>query len=167
MNITSIAEKIDSMEDVNIDGAEVLNDVRDFIGRFCAFPDQHCLTAVALWAAHAHMVGHFYTTPRLAIVSPEKGSGKTRVLEVLNLLVPDPMMSISASSAPLFRTLAQQQITLLFDEVDTGLDTSTALAMYGMLEKRLEGRILVVVSHNDTIIQRYRSYKLSDGRVEQ
>ena len=100
------------------DGAGLLDDTRDFIKRFCAFPDGHCLTAVTLWAAHTHMVGRFHTTPRLALLSPEPASGKTRVLEVLELLVPEPMLSLSASPAAVFRTLASRQITLLFDEVD-------------------------------------------------
>lgn len=96
----------------------VLDDVRAFIKRFCAFPNDHALTAVTLWAAHSHMVEHFHTTPRLAFLSPEPASGKTRALEVLDLLVADPMFSLSASPAAIFRTLAVRQITLLFDEAD-------------------------------------------------
>lgn len=99
-------------------GAELLNDVQSFIAKFCAFPDQHCLTAVTLWAVHAHLVTQFYTSPRLALLSPEAASGKTRVLEVLDLLVPESLFSINAAPAAIFRTLAQRQITLLFDEVD-------------------------------------------------
>ena len=99
-------------------GWEILDDVREFIRRFCVFPDDHALNAVTLWAVHTHMIQHFHTTPRLLLSSPEPGSGKTRVLEVLNLLVPYPMFSLSASPAAVFRTLKDQQITLLFDEVD-------------------------------------------------
>ena len=99
-------------------GDTLLDDVHDFIRRFCVFPNEHCLTAVTLWAAHTHMVEHFHTTPRLALLSPDPQSGKTRVLEVLDLLVPNSMLSISASPAAIFRSLDQQQITLLFDEVD-------------------------------------------------
>ena len=97
----------------------LLDDVRTFIGRFCAFPDEHCLNAVTLWAAHTHMVEFFYTTPRLALLSPEPSSGKTRVLDVLDLLVPEPMYSFGASPAAIFRRLADRQVTVLFDEVDT------------------------------------------------
>jgi hypothetical protein len=100
------------------DGAELLNDVRTFVKRFCVFPDEHCLTAVTLWVAHAHMVREFHTTPRLAVLSPEASSGKTRVLEVLDLLVPESFLTLNASPAAVFRTLANKQITLLFDEVD-------------------------------------------------
>ncbi len=99
-------------------GYGLLNELRAFISRFCVFPDEHCLTAVALWAAHTHMLEHFYTTPRLALLSPDPGSGKTRVLEVLDMLVPQSMFSLNASPAAIFRCLDQEQITLLFDEVD-------------------------------------------------
>ncbi len=64
---------------------ELLDDVRKFIARFCVFPSEDCLIAVTLWAAHTHIIEHLWTTPRLAVLSPELGSGKTRVLEVLEL----------------------------------------------------------------------------------
>ncbi len=99
-------------------GYELLNELRTFISRFCVFPDEHCLIAVSLWAVHTHMLDHFYTTPRLALLSPDPGSGKTRVLEVLDMLVRESMFSLNASPAAIFRCLDQDQITLLFDEVD-------------------------------------------------
>ena len=85
-SISVLHAKIDSMEMPSPapDGAEVLSNVRDFIRRFCIFPDEHSLVAVTLWAAHTHMVGHFHTTPRLAVLSAELSSGKTRVLEILH-----------------------------------------------------------------------------------
>jgi hypothetical protein len=117
--ITSLADLLDSKYEAGqVDGAELLDDVRGFISRFCVLPTDHALAAVALWAVHAHMIEHFHTTPRLMLASPEPGSGKTRVLEVLDLLVPEPMFSLSASPAAVFRTLSDRQITLLFDEVD-------------------------------------------------
>ncbi|MCH6585259.1 MAG: DUF3631 domain-containing protein [Proteobacteria bacterium] len=102
-----------------INGAELLDTVHTFIKRFVAFPSPACIDTVTLWAAHAHMVEHLYTTPRLALLSPEPESGKTRVLEILDLLTPRPMLIFSPSVAAIFRKLAQEQITLLFDEVDT------------------------------------------------
>lgn len=99
-------------------GALILTDVRDFIRRFCVLPGEAELTAITLWVAHTHIVEHLYITPRLAVLSPEPGSGKTRVLEIVGLLVTDPMLSLSASSAAIFRSLAKRQMTLLFDEID-------------------------------------------------
>lgn len=100
------------------DGARLLDDLRTFVGRFVAPPRAEALDAIVLWAAHAHMAGYFYTSPRLALLSPEPGSGKTRVLEVLYPVVARPMFSFSASPAAIFRKLAQEDHTLLFDEVD-------------------------------------------------
>jgi Protein of unknown function (DUF3631) len=99
-------------------GAAVLDRVAAFLGRYVAFPSEHALTAVTLWAAHTHAVGCFYVTPRLVLDSAEPGSGKTRVLELLNLLVHRPELTISASTAALFRLISQQPHTILFDEVD-------------------------------------------------
>lgn len=99
-------------------GALVLDQVAAFIARYVAFPSEHALTAVTLWAAHTHAVGCFYVTPRLVLDSAEAGSGKTRVLELLNLLCRHPEMTISASTAALFRLISQQPHTILFDEID-------------------------------------------------
>jgi hypothetical protein len=108
----------DNPDVIPVDGDKLLAYTEKFIRRFCAFPDEHCLVAVTLWVAHAHMVQHFQTSPRLALLSPEAGSGKTRVLEILDLLVPDPLFCLSASPAAIFRTLSDRQITLLYDETD-------------------------------------------------
>jgi hypothetical protein len=99
-------------------GAALLDDVRRFVARFVAFPTPTALDAVTLWAAHAHLVLGGENTPRLALLSPEPGSGKTRTLEVLELLTPGPMFALSASSPATFRSLLTGQRTLLFDEVD-------------------------------------------------
>ena len=101
------------------DGAALLDAVRQFLCRFIVFPETVCFDTVALWAAHAHMVEYFHTTPRLAALSPEPESGKSRVLEVLDLLTPSSMLILSPSVAAIFRTLANERTTLLFDEVDT------------------------------------------------
>lgn len=102
----------------HLGGSDLLDASKTFISRFCAFPDEHSLVAVTLWAAHTHMASHFYSTPRLALISPEPSSGKTRVLEVLDLLVSHSMFAFNASPAAIFRTLEDGLITLLLDEVD-------------------------------------------------
>jgi hypothetical protein len=100
------------------DGAAVLDEIGAFVSRFSAFPDQHCVPTLALWYAHTHAIEHFYVTPRLILSSAEPGSGKTRVLEVAQYLVHAPEMTISASTAALFRMVSAAPITILFDEVD-------------------------------------------------
>lgn len=100
------------------EAAELLDAVRAFLVRFVAFPSDAARDAVALWAAHAHLVEGGENSPRLALLSPEPGSGKTRVLEILELLVREPMAVLNASAAPIFRTIEAERPTLLFDEVD-------------------------------------------------
>ena len=53
-------------------------------------------------------------------MSPERGSGKTRALEVTALLVPRPLHSVNNSVAFVIRTIADEAglPTILYDEVD-------------------------------------------------
>jgi len=86
---TRLIEK--RLAELDAEGRNLLDDVRSFIARFVAFPSSAALDAVALWVAHAHLIAAGENSPRLALLSPEPGSGKTRTLEVLELLVPAPM----------------------------------------------------------------------------
>jgi len=100
------------------EAAELLTRVERFIGRYVAAPSPHALVALTLWAAHTHGMGAFESTPRLALLSPEPSSGKTRALEVLETLTPAPLHGLNASTAAIFRTIAAARPTLLLDEVD-------------------------------------------------
>jgi hypothetical protein len=102
----------------NPDGDEVLAEAEAFISRFCVLPGEHCYTAVTLWAAHTHFIEKLETTPRLACLSPEPGSGKTRVLEVLDVVCGNPLMALDISMSAFFRIVEDSQPTILLDEVD-------------------------------------------------
>ncbi|SED87885.1 Protein of unknown function [Streptomyces sp. 3213] len=104
-----------------IDGAALLNEVEAFHRRFNVFPTEAAYVAVALWDAHAHLIDCFDSTPRIAFLSPEPGSGKSRALEVIETLVPRPMVAVNASAAALFRSVSgpDGRPTILFDEIDT------------------------------------------------
>lgn len=102
----------------NDGGAQLLDSVEAFIRRFCVLPGEHCYAAVALWAAHTHFIRRLETTPRLACLSPEPGSGKTRVLEVLDVLCASPLMALDISMAAFFRIVEDRQPAILLDEVD-------------------------------------------------
>ncbi|MEU8570791.1 DUF3631 domain-containing protein [Streptomyces pathocidini] len=105
-----------------IDGAALLDEVEAFHRRFNVFPAEAAYVAVVLWDAHAHLLDCFESTPRLAFLSPEPGSGKSRALEIVETLVPNPMAAVDASAAALFRAVAGvdgKRPTILFDEIDT------------------------------------------------
>ncbi|MFF5666581.1 DUF3631 domain-containing protein [Streptomyces griseofuscus] len=104
-----------------MDGAALLAEVEAFHRRFNVFPSEAAYVAVALWDAHAHLLDCFDSTPRIAFLSPEPGSGKTRALEIVETLVPQPMTAVNASAAALFRSVSSGngKPTILFDEIDT------------------------------------------------
>lgn len=99
-------------------GAAVLDDVAEFLRAYVAFPSSHAPVAVTLWAAHTHLAAQFDSTPRLALVSPEKQCGKSRVLELLELLCAGAETLSDASAAYLYRRIAAGEVTVLLDEAD-------------------------------------------------
>ena len=67
-------------------GAEILDSAMGSIRQFVSVSESQA-RAVTLWTAHTHAFDAADCTPYLAVNSPEKQSGKTRLLEVLRLLV--------------------------------------------------------------------------------
>jgi hypothetical protein len=102
-------------------GDALLNEVHSFLERFIQYPSPHAHVAHTLWIAHAHLMVVWAETPRLAFLSPEPASGKTRALEITELLVPRPVLSVNATPAYLFRKVSDEEglPTILFDEIDT------------------------------------------------
>ncbi|WP_392754757.1 DUF3631 domain-containing protein [Streptomyces sp. LN590] len=104
-----------------IDGAALLDEVEKYHRRFNIFPLEAAYVAVTLWDAHAHLLDCFDSTPRLAFLSPEPASGKSRALEIVETLAPYPMVAVNASASALFRAVSGMDArpTILFDEIDT------------------------------------------------
>lgn len=107
--------------DLSVDGDRLLTDIADFVRRLVALPSEDAVVAMALWAAHAHAIDCFESSPRIAFLSPEPASGKTRCLEVLETLTPYPMMAVNSTPAALFRAVSdlERRPTILFDEIDS------------------------------------------------
>ncbi|MFE4328065.1 DUF3631 domain-containing protein [Streptomyces sp. NPDC056831] len=100
-------------------GAELLADLRETIGRYVVLPSEEALNAVTLWVAASHIQPALQHAPRLAVVGPTKGCGKSRVLDVLHETVHQPMMTVNTSPAVVFRVIGKNPPTLLVDEADT------------------------------------------------
>jgi Protein of unknown function (DUF3631) len=101
--------------------AQILDGVHDFLDRFVIYPSKEAHDAHVLWIAHTHVMEAWESTPRIAFLSPEPSSGKTRALEVAELLVPNPVEAINVTPAYLFRKVGDDNAkpTILFDEIDT------------------------------------------------
>ena len=95
----------------------VLDDIAGYLRRFVVLTDPQ-VAAVSLWVFHTHALPAFDTTPYLSITSAEKRSGKTRLLEAVELVVREPLPTANISDAALFRVIAEKTPSLLMDEVD-------------------------------------------------
>ena len=102
-------------------GGHILNDVHAYLARFIAYPSKEAHVAHTLWIAHAHLMDAWESTPRIAFLSPEPSSGKTRAIEITETLVPRPVEAINVTPAYLFRKVGDPDgmPTILFDEIDT------------------------------------------------
>src|SRR5262245_55195791 len=98
-------------------GHAVLHDIESFIAKFVVYPSEHARVAHVLWLAHTHLMSVWDSTPRIAFLSPEPASGKSRALEVSELLVPRPMQAVNMTSSALFRSVGSEDglPTILFD----------------------------------------------------
>ncbi|MEA2599772.1 MAG: hypothetical protein QOF89_764 [Acidobacteriota bacterium] len=78
-------------------------------------------TIIAAWVVAAWLSVVWDRFPHLSIYSPEKRCGKTRLLEVLKLIVPNPTFTSSISPAALYRVIGGSPIrpTLILDEAQS------------------------------------------------
>lgn len=109
-----------------IDGVQLIDEACRAIRQYLVLPNGS-LEVLALWAIHTHEFRCFNHTPRLAIISPEKGCGKTTTLDVLAELVARPLLSSNATVSAVFRTIEIAAPTLLIDEADTFLKENDEL----------------------------------------
>jgi len=100
--------------------------VEGYVKRFVIYPSEHARVAHVLWIAHAHLMDCWENTPRLAFMSAEKESGKTRALEITALFVPEPELVFNPSPAALIRIVAAGMPTILHDEIDNVFRSPTA-----------------------------------------
>ena len=98
--------------------SKLLDEVLAFLRRFLILPAEHFYVAMALFVLHTHVISVADSSPRLVLKSPEKESGKTRALEVLDLLVLAPLSVMSTTTAAIFRLLKEEQATVMLDEAD-------------------------------------------------
>lgn len=102
------------------------DNVQSYIQRFVSFPGDHYAPVVTLWIIHTYLTAEFDNTGRLAALSAEPASGKSRLVEVVGDLSRNTVASINASPAAIFRHIEKTEgdTTLIFDEIDTVYSSS-------------------------------------------
>ena len=99
------------------DAPTLLDDVEQFFKRFIVLPVS-CYLPLALWALATHIFEMFHAFGYVALQSPVRGCGKTRVLEVLECICARPWRVNSVTPAVIFRKIGGSRPTLLLDEIE-------------------------------------------------
>lgn len=100
-----------------VDGGELLRDLTAAFEKYLWLPQWGALK-LALFVIYTHAFHCFDVSPLLIITSAAMGSGKTRVIEILNHLVRVPYRNLSATTASLLRQIDISHPTVLYDESD-------------------------------------------------
>lgn len=95
----------------------VLSHIQSAFRSYLEIPDPETVI-LSLWVAHTYFIAQADFTPYLNVYSPDKGCGKTRVLDLLAAMVLSPSRSECPSPAAIYGQLSSGTHTLLLDEMD-------------------------------------------------
>lgn len=127
--MTAVAQNSPDDPPKPVDGRDLVDAISGTLRRYLVMPSDHVVMAVVLWIIHSWSFRAAEATPYMYVVSAVKQSGKTRLLEVIELLACDPWRIAGASEAVMFRKIEADTPTLIFDEVD---------AVFGVRAERTE-----------------------------
>ena len=103
----------------------LLHDLMLFVRRYVVMSDEQLLVT-ALWIIHTHCIEAVEQTPYLSVTSPHRQCGKSRLLEITEMLSTRGWLVILPSEAVLYRKVSIETPTLLLDEIDTIFNPRTA-----------------------------------------
>ena len=86
-----------------VDGAAILDALHACLTRYVILPSAEAVDAVALWIAATHAQPAWAHAPRLVIRAPEKRCGKSRLLDVVEGCCHNPLITVNASPAAVYR----------------------------------------------------------------
>ena len=89
----------------------------DIVGKYIDVKP-HEQMAIALWVLHTHVYLNFSHSPRLALLSPTSGCGKSTVFALFGHLTPRPKITTDITPAAIFRLINDWEPTLMLDEMD-------------------------------------------------
>ncbi len=101
-----------------VDIEPIANELAILIKRYCVLTDDE-VNAIVLWVIASFDINKFRIFPKLTVTSPEKGCGKTTVLETISAACKDALITSNITAATIYRMTAEYQLTLFIDEADT------------------------------------------------
>jgi hypothetical protein len=99
-------------------GTGLVVEAATFLATYVVLPAESLIVIVA-WVLAAWLGQKWDRFPHLAVTSPEKRCGKTRLMQLLELLVPNPYNTTNISPAAIYRLIELRQPTLLLDEAQS------------------------------------------------
>ena len=104
---------------MNVDPASLIAELERFFATRVWHPSHsgaHAALTKALFTALTYCSENFSVVPYLCLESATPGCGKSTVLDLLSLVVAQPLYSAGLSRAVLVRQLDERRVTLLLDE---------------------------------------------------
>ena len=98
-------------------GIALLDDLATYYKKYVRAKSEEYVV-LAAWVLHCHAFKVFTKTPYIHISSPTQGCGKTQLLEITELVVPNGLLVSSTTSAVLARAIDAFHPVLLMDELD-------------------------------------------------
>ncbi|KAF1082340.1 MAG: hypothetical protein GQF41_1061 [Candidatus Rifleibacterium amylolyticum] len=109
-----------------VDGRQLLDRALEILQRY-VIADIESLWAAAAWAALTWLTDHATVLPMAMITAPEKGCGKSVLLDVLAAMVCRPLQGGSITQSATFRSIELWKPTLLIDEADSFMKENEAM----------------------------------------
>lgn len=100
-------------------GAELLDELKATLQKYVILPSEEAADAVTLWVAATHAVPAWEIATRLFISSPQKRCGKSRLLDIIEAVAYEALVTVNISPAALVRSIGEDPPTLMLDEADT------------------------------------------------
>jgi hypothetical protein len=101
------------------EGPALLDLLHTALTTYVILPSPEAADAVTLWIAASHAQPAWAHAPRLVIRGPEKRCGKSRLLDIVEATCHNPLITVNASPAAVYRSITDDPPTMLVDEADT------------------------------------------------
>ncbi len=96
---------------------DVIKDIIDYLQQYLHLKNLKQYTLLAFYIVLSYCYDVFERIPYLHLIG-EYGSGKTKVLNILNKLLYNPKMYSQASTAAIYRVIDQERCVLILDELE-------------------------------------------------
>ncbi len=111
------AQKADVTPPPEVDGGALLCSLEEHFVRYAVL-EKGLPLVLSLWSIATHLFAGFDTFPYLAVTSPTKRCGKSRVGELLEFVSANPENTVEISPAALFRLVHEKKPTLILEEAE-------------------------------------------------